>query len=62
LPSAYVKAGKSAEATALVQERLAAARHQLEFDRPRLAGVLASSGNQLLGLKQYVAAELSGPP
>jgi serine/threonine protein kinase len=57
LAAAYVKAGKTTEATALLQEQLAAARLQLKPDSPQLAGLLASSGKQLLDWKQYAAAD-----
>jgi serine/threonine protein kinase/DNA-binding SARP family transcriptional activator len=57
LAGAYSKAGKTAEATALVQDQLAAARLQLKPNSPQLAGLLANSGKQLFDCKQYAAAE-----
>jgi eukaryotic-like serine/threonine-protein kinase len=52
-----VKAGKTAEALGLVQERLAEARKALPQDSPQLAGVLAQLGSTLLMVKAWPDAE-----
>src|SRR3990172_9266806 len=53
LVSAYVQAGETDEATALIQDELASARERLQPTSPQLAGVLAMTGKQLLDLKSY---------
>ncbi len=58
LLTAYVQAGRTTDATKLIQDQLATARKQLPADSPQLAGVLASLGRQLLEIKQYADAEL----
>src|SRR5262249_32767320 len=50
--SASVKAGKSSEATKLIRARLASARKRLPADGSEFAGLLATTGAQLLDLKQ----------
>jgi hypothetical protein len=57
LLDAYVKAGKAAEATALVQELLAEDRKTLPQESRELAGRLATHGLSLLQLKAFVDAE-----
>ncbi len=57
LLTAYVRAGRTNEATKLIQDQLANARKQLPAASPQLAGVLASRGKQLLEVKQYAEAE-----
>ncbi len=56
---AYVQAGKTDEATTLIQDELASAPGApgLKPDSPELAGVLATTGKQLLDLKSYSDAE-----
>jgi serine/threonine protein kinase len=53
----YAKAGRSAEAAALLQELLADARKSLSGDSPRLAGTLAQYGSILLQVKSFAEAE-----
>jgi serine/threonine protein kinase/tetratricopeptide (TPR) repeat protein len=57
LLKAYARAGKPAEATALVTEQVRAARAQLPADSPQLAAALADAGKALLEAKAYDAAE-----
>jgi tetratricopeptide (TPR) repeat protein len=57
LLAAYLRAGKTKEATALVKESIATARKTLEPGGPPLAGVLAQSGLVLLQLKAWRDAE-----
>jgi hypothetical protein len=57
LVAAYIKADKIAEATRVLQEQLNIARKELKPDGIQLAGALAYTGNRLLALKQYTAAE-----
>jgi serine/threonine protein kinase len=53
----YAKAGRSADAVALVQELLDDARKSLRGDSPRLAGTLAQYGSILLQVKAFAGAE-----
>ncbi len=57
LVSAYVQAGKTDEATTIINDQLASARERLKPDSPELGGVLAMSGKHLLDLKSYRDAE-----
>jgi serine/threonine protein kinase len=57
LVSAYVKAGKLAEAIDLRKDELAEARRQLKPDSPELRGFLAQTGSHLLDLGAYADAE-----
>jgi non-specific serine/threonine protein kinase/serine/threonine-protein kinase len=57
LLTAYVQAGKTAEATALVTELILDAREQFPADSPELAAELAYAGNWLLDAKAYADAE-----
>jgi tetratricopeptide (TPR) repeat protein len=57
LESAYIKAGKTAEAAALIQERLAAAREKVEPGSLQLGQLLADTGTQLLEAKEFAKAE-----
>jgi serine/threonine protein kinase/tetratricopeptide (TPR) repeat protein len=57
LITAYVRAGKTTEATALVAERVRAARAKFAADGPRLAHVLAATGKALLDGQAYADAE-----
>jgi tetratricopeptide (TPR) repeat protein len=57
LLDAYAKAGRSAEATALVKEVLPDVRKALPKDSPRLAGMLAQYGPVLLQSKAFAEAE-----
>ena len=54
---AYTRAGKSADAMALVKVQLASARESLPATSPQLAAVLAQSGSALLELKAWADAE-----
>ncbi|HZN96924.1 MAG TPA: tetratricopeptide repeat protein [Gemmatimonadales bacterium] len=58
LLTAYVQAGKTAEATALVTERVQEAREQFPPDSPELAAALTDNGKALLDAKAYADAEL----
>jgi tetratricopeptide (TPR) repeat protein len=58
LLTAYVQAGKSTEAAALVSERVLQARVELPADSPELAVRLADAGKTLIDAKAYQAAEL----
>jgi tetratricopeptide (TPR) repeat protein len=57
LLTAYVQAGKAKEATALVTEKVQAARKQFPADSPQLAAVLTDVGKAFLDAKAYAAAE-----
>jgi tetratricopeptide (TPR) repeat protein len=57
LLTAYVQAGKRAEATALVAERVQEARQGFAVGCPPLAVVLANNGKVLLDAKAYREAE-----
>jgi serine/threonine protein kinase/tetratricopeptide (TPR) repeat protein len=57
LLTAYVRAGKPAEATALATEQVQAARQHFAADSPQLAAILAMAGQALLEAKAYAAAE-----
>jgi hypothetical protein len=57
LLTAYVRAGKTAEATSLVTERVEDAREQYPSDSPELAAALIDNGKLLLDAKAYAAAE-----
>ncbi|MGI8980660.1 MAG: tetratricopeptide repeat protein [Pirellulaceae bacterium] len=57
LLTAYVQAGKTAEATSLVAERVQEARQSYAADCPPLAVVLADNGKILLDAKAYADAE-----
>lgn len=57
LLKAYVQAGKTAEAKALVTERIWDARVQFPFNSPELDVALADAGNWLLDAKAYSDAE-----
>ena len=57
LLTAYVQAGKKAEATALVTAQVAAARKQFLADSLPLAAALADVGKALLDAKAYADAE-----
>jgi tetratricopeptide (TPR) repeat protein len=57
LLTAYIRAGKSAEGSALVKENLGAARKDLPADSPKLTGALAQNGLALLQLKAWPDAE-----
>jgi hypothetical protein len=57
LVTAYSQAGKTTEATALVAERVRAAREQVPIDGPWLAAELAAVGHALLDAKAYADAE-----
>ena len=57
LLTAYVRAGKTTEATALVTEAVRAARQWFPADSPELAAELADVGQTLLDAKAYAAAE-----
>jgi tetratricopeptide (TPR) repeat protein len=57
LVSAYIKAGKTAEAAALIQERLAAAREKVEPGSLQLGQLLADTGTQLLEVREFARAE-----
>jgi hypothetical protein len=52
-----VKAGRAAEAAALVKELLYDARKSLPKESPQLAGTLAQYGKDLLQAKAFAAAE-----
>jgi tetratricopeptide (TPR) repeat protein len=54
---AYIRAGKSAEASALVRDNLEAARKALPEESPPLAAALAQNGLALLKLKAWSDAE-----
>jgi hypothetical protein len=58
LLTAYIRAGKSAEGSALVKDNLEAARKALPPDSAPLAGELALNGLALLQLKAWPDAEL----
>jgi serine/threonine protein kinase/tetratricopeptide (TPR) repeat protein len=57
LLTAYARAGKTAEATALVIGRVQTARERIPVDRPLLAAELAAMGKALLDATAYAAAE-----
>jgi tetratricopeptide (TPR) repeat protein len=57
LLTVYIRAGKSAEGSALVRENVEAARKALPADSPPLAGALARNGLALLQLKAWPDAE-----
>jgi eukaryotic-like serine/threonine-protein kinase len=57
LLTAYVRAGKTTEATALVREAVRAARQWFPAGSPELAVELADVGQTLLEAKAYAAAE-----
>ena len=57
LLTAYVGAGKTAEAVALATEQVRAAHEQFPAGSPQLAAVLAETGKALLDAKAYAAAE-----
>jgi tetratricopeptide (TPR) repeat protein len=57
LLTAYVQAGKTAEATALAAERVQEARQRFAAGCPELAAVLADYGKILLDAKAYAEAE-----
>jgi len=57
LLTAYIRAGKTPEGSALVKDNLEAARKALPADSPPLAGVLALNGLALLQLKAWADAE-----
>jgi hypothetical protein len=57
LLTAYIRAGKSAEASALLKDNLEAARKALPADSSRLAKALAQNGSALLELKAWADAE-----
>ena len=57
LLTAYLRAGKTTEATALVTEAVRAARQWFPADSPELAAELADVGQTLLEAKAYAAAE-----
>ncbi|MEX2560603.1 MAG: serine/threonine-protein kinase, partial [Pirellulales bacterium] len=57
LLTAYMRAGKTTEATALATEQVRAARQQFPADSPELAAALAEIGKALLDAKAYGAAE-----
>jgi tetratricopeptide (TPR) repeat protein len=57
LLDAYVLAGKKAEASTLIAERLKEARTKLPPESPQLAGVLAFDGLLLLKLQAHAEAE-----
>jgi tetratricopeptide (TPR) repeat protein len=52
----YVKAGRSAQAAALIKELVADARKALPEDSPQLAGRLANIGSSLLQMKAFAEA------
>ncbi len=57
LLTAYVRAGKTTEAAALVTERVRDARHEFPVDSPELAAELACNGKMLLDAKAFAEAE-----
>ncbi len=57
LLDAYVKAGKTADGTALIEESLRTGRKNLPADSPQLAGLLAANSFTLLELQAWQAAE-----
>jgi serine/threonine protein kinase len=57
LLTAYLRAGKTTEATALVTEAVQAARQWFPANSPELAADLAEVGQTLLETKAYAAAE-----
>ncbi|MEX2118185.1 MAG: tetratricopeptide repeat protein, partial [Pirellulales bacterium] len=57
LLAAYVQAGKTTQATALVAERVQDARGEFPADSPELAAALAENGKMLLDAKAYADAE-----
>ena len=57
LLTAYLRAGKTTEATALVTEAVRSARRWFPADSPELAAELADVGQTLLEAKAYAAAE-----
>ena len=57
LLTAYVRTGKTTEATALATEQVRAAREQFPADSPWLGVALADTGKALLDAKAYDAAE-----
>jgi serine/threonine protein kinase len=57
LVSAYIQAGKTAEATALLREEVARARARLKPDSPQLDAFLAESGSQFLTLNAFAETE-----
>jgi len=57
LLTAYVQAGRTAEATSLVAERVQEARQRFAAGSPALAAVLADNGKVLLDAKACVEAE-----
>jgi serine/threonine protein kinase len=57
LLTVYIRAGKTAEGSALAKENLEAARKALAADSPQLAGALAQTGMALLQLKAWSDAE-----
>jgi tetratricopeptide (TPR) repeat protein len=58
LVSAYIQAGKTAEAAALITDELAIDRLRAAADSPQMANQLAVAGMQRLELKAYADAEL----
>jgi eukaryotic-like serine/threonine-protein kinase len=57
LLTAYVRTGKTTEATTLVTGQVQAARKQFAADSPQLAAALAETGKALLDAQAYAAAE-----
>jgi tetratricopeptide (TPR) repeat protein len=57
LLAAYVQAGKTAEATALMMERVTYAREQFPADSPEVVAALADAGKCLIDAKAYADAE-----
>ena len=57
LLDAYVKAGKTADGTALIEESLRTGRKNLPADSPQLAELLATNSFTLLELQAWQAAE-----
>jgi tetratricopeptide (TPR) repeat protein len=57
LLTAYVRAGRTSEATALAMERVQAARTQSPVDRSRLAAALTEAGQVLLDANAHADAE-----
>ncbi|HEY1375640.1 MAG TPA: serine/threonine-protein kinase, partial [Gemmataceae bacterium] len=53
----YARAGKAAEAKALAEEEVRAARRRFPADSPQLAAALATAGQALLDVKAYAEAE-----
>jgi tetratricopeptide (TPR) repeat protein len=54
---AYLRAGKTPEATALLSDQVRSARQQFPADSPELAAALAAAGQGLIDAESYLDAE-----